>query len=1098
MLRLNLIPILLVLVMGALSLVADSAEEEGRGIVVKLRADDDPTAPVSETVRLYGQSYALVIGIDDYTGGWPRLDNAVADARAVATELEARGFQVTLKTNLNATQLQQSLKEFFAIKGADPQARLFLWYAGHGHTIKGEGFLVPADAPPPASPEFKLKALHLRDFGGLMRLADSKHVFSVFDSCFAGTIFVVRAGAPPAAITRATTRPVRQFLSSGDADQTVSDDGTFRKLFLRALRGEERADANGDGYLTASELGLYLADRVTNITEQAQTPRYGKLRDPDYDRGDFVFLLPGREPPKAEPGLPARQIASEQDAMVEITFWASVAASDKIADFENYLQKYPDGNFASIARTRIEALKSQQAQPRQEPLVPAPVAEKQKTLQVSSTQELVEAGKAKEEEWMPVAPSQQQAPFRITAQTELSGDLLALARRSAAPSAKPGAATKGTAELMSRGRVAADAWKFSNPQGDGRYRIDGEWIHMRSSGGRNIWDCRRGQAPLLTVQAPNTEAWTALVRFELAGRVGASHVGLAIWNGHEDTPVHALYVGPSETGEVSVAGSYRDDCSGRSGDLARLKGNSGVFQTNYAGASGWLRISKKGGVFSFYFKSPFKKDWQSLGEVLTTVKDGFDRVGLITKTWGNQPVQVSFHEFRLLPGIADFAPWVPAYFTQLEKSSQVTFAGKAFSDFEWSDPQGDSLHEVTGKELRLKAQGGHNIWDCRRLQAPMVTVATPDTDTWTAQVKFAMPSRIGASQVGMVLWNGSEDRPAHALYFGPAETQEVSVAGSYRDDCSAQPNELAYIPGNAGDFRTNYEGATGWLRVARAADTVSFYFRSPNKKQWQKLGSVLTTRKDGFDRIGLIAKTWAGNPVEVNFSDFTIASGVSGTERWVPAYYSRLTSGEAETFSGREYSDFEWSDPLGDSVNQIEGARVLLRANGGHNIWDCKRGAAPMLTVEAPPHDSWIAQARFEMPKRVGGSQVGLALWNGSDDRPANALYVGPADGNTIAVAGSYQDDCSAQPHELARIQGNTGKFQIPYTGTSGWLRIVKTGTTYGFWAKVAGKDWQELGSVLTTVKDGFNRIGMMAKTWGGAPVEVTFSDFTLLPGGYR
>ena len=32
-------------------------------------------------------------------------------------------------------------------------------------------------------------------------------------------------------------------MTSGDADQQVSDDGTFRRLFLRALAGETTADA---------------------------------------------------------------------------------------------------------------------------------------------------------------------------------------------------------------------------------------------------------------------------------------------------------------------------------------------------------------------------------------------------------------------------------------------------------------------------------------------------------------------------------------------------------------------------------------------------------------------------------------------------------------------------------------------------------------------------------------------------------------------------------------------------------------------------------------------------------------------------------------
>jgi hypothetical protein len=60
---------------------------------------------------------------------------------------------------------------------------------------------------------------------------------------------------PPIAVTQATTLPVCQFLASGGADQIISDNGTFRELFLRGLNGEEKVDANVDGYVTASEMG---------------------------------------------------------------------------------------------------------------------------------------------------------------------------------------------------------------------------------------------------------------------------------------------------------------------------------------------------------------------------------------------------------------------------------------------------------------------------------------------------------------------------------------------------------------------------------------------------------------------------------------------------------------------------------------------------------------------------------------------------------------------------------------------------------------------------------------------------------------------------
>ena len=306
--------------------MAASAAAETRGLEVALRANEKPDAPVAETVELYAKSYALVIGIDRYTGGWPSLSNAVRDARRVAAELEERGFGVRLETDLSADELDEALESFFIEKGAEPEARLFVWFAGHGYTERGQGYLVPADAPvPQAGTQFRRKALSIRRFGEYVREARSKHVLAIFDSCFAGTIFDSARSLPPAAVTRATTFPARQFLTSGDADQQVSDDGTFRKLFLRALAGEDRADANGDGYLTASELGLYLSDRMTNFTRGAQTPRYGKLRDPDYDRGDFVFATARAQPaakvkvktPAPAPG--AETVGSTDSAGMRLT-----------------------------------------------------------------------------------------------------------------------------------------------------------------------------------------------------------------------------------------------------------------------------------------------------------------------------------------------------------------------------------------------------------------------------------------------------------------------------------------------------------------------------------------------------------------------------------------------------------------------------------------------------------------------------------------------------------------------------------------------------------------------------------------------------------
>jgi formylglycine-generating enzyme required for sulfatase activity len=344
----------------AAGFLGTAANAQSRGISVELRTAQTTDAPVLETVKLYANSHALVIGIDAYKGGtkgWPRLSNAVRDAEQVAVALTAKGFQVTLLKNLDSNALESRLEDFFIDKGDDPEARLFVWFAGHGHTERGLGYLVPADAPLPQKDGrgFKRKALSMRQFGVYVRQARSKHVYTVFDSCFSGTIFEGARATPPVAITRATALPVRQFLSSGDTNQTVSDDGTFRELFLDALAGRRRADANGDGYLTASELGLFMTDRMINYTNDAQTPKYGKLRDKDWDRGDFVFKLASL--------TPANQRAGIGLADRETAYWKSVESLDSADAYRLYLKNYPTGDYADLARLKVASLA---------PVAPAP------------------------------------------------------------------------------------------------------------------------------------------------------------------------------------------------------------------------------------------------------------------------------------------------------------------------------------------------------------------------------------------------------------------------------------------------------------------------------------------------------------------------------------------------------------------------------------------------------------------------------------------------------------------------------------------------------------------------------------------------------
>jgi hypothetical protein len=291
--------------------VTSQIQAEQRGLVVVPVKDGSGVS--SET--LYKRSYALVIGIDDYSNGWPHLSGAVADAVAVADELKKRfgASNVTLLTSKNRKLTKDVLRRQitrFLLSSAHshPDVGLLIWFAGHGHSVPILGatdehiaYLVGADAPvPPKRPQddytadaaFLDKAIPLSFFKIWMRQTRAKHVLAVFDSCFSGGIFTTRATNHNYVIERATTLQVRQFISSGQAEEEVSDDGQFRKRFLDAITGRDpNADFNRDGYILGSELGQYLYQKITASSYGRQTPKYGTLLRPPFDRGDFVFRV---------------------------------------------------------------------------------------------------------------------------------------------------------------------------------------------------------------------------------------------------------------------------------------------------------------------------------------------------------------------------------------------------------------------------------------------------------------------------------------------------------------------------------------------------------------------------------------------------------------------------------------------------------------------------------------------------------------------------------------------------------------------------------------------------------------------------------------
>jgi uncharacterized caspase-like protein len=256
------------------------------------------TAPVTRAAATgYANSWAILVGIDNYPK-WPHLQYAVRDAEGVGQVLVHKfGFapgHVILLSNEAATRtgILAAFHDRLAHGGLQPNDRVFVFFAGHGATQKLSsgrdlGYIIPYDADPK---DIATDAIPMTEIQNIAESLPAKHELFVMDACYSG-LGLTRGGANAAFLRDNGRRLGRQMLTAGGADQLVSDGGpnghsVFTWTLLQGLAG--KADLNGDGLITATELAAYVAPAVSSVSQQ--TPAFGSL--PGSEGGDFVFELP--------------------------------------------------------------------------------------------------------------------------------------------------------------------------------------------------------------------------------------------------------------------------------------------------------------------------------------------------------------------------------------------------------------------------------------------------------------------------------------------------------------------------------------------------------------------------------------------------------------------------------------------------------------------------------------------------------------------------------------------------------------------------------------------------------------------------------------
>jgi uncharacterized caspase-like protein len=248
---------------------------------------------------------------------------------------------VTSGINTNQRDMKRLIREF-GQKLKTGGSGLF-YYAGHGVQSKGRNYLIPVDADIQSEAEVEDSGVDASLVLNYMDDAQNGLNIVILDACrnnpFSRSFRSASEGLAQ------VDAPTGTLIAYATAPGRVASDGTGQNgLYTSELLKQMRVPG-----LSATEMFMRVRAEVMKQTANKQVP---------WEASSLVgsFYFSGSND-GATVSLPANEVKFDPLAF-ELSYWETIKNSTNADDFKAYLEKYPSGQFASLAKNRITTLEA--------------------------------------------------------------------------------------------------------------------------------------------------------------------------------------------------------------------------------------------------------------------------------------------------------------------------------------------------------------------------------------------------------------------------------------------------------------------------------------------------------------------------------------------------------------------------------------------------------------------------------------------------------------------------------------------------------------------------------------------------------------------